>query len=80
MNKMISVRRTLIASLIVGLLTACGSSADSAISFVESGKSLMAEGKMDKARLQFRNALQIEPKTVYAHYQLALIDEKSQNW
>lgn len=77
---MISLKRTLIAGLILGILTACGSSEGSAEKFVESGKALMAEGNMDKARLEFRNAIQIEPKTAEAYYQLALIDEKAQNW
>ena len=77
---MISLKRTLVAGLIISILTACGSSEGSAEKFVASGKALMAEGNIDKARLEFRNALQIEPKTAEAYYQLSLIDEKAQNW
>jgi len=77
---MISLKRTLIAGIIVGVLAACGSSEGSAEKFLASGKALMAEGKVDKARLEFRNAIQVEPETAEAYYQLALIDEKSQNW
>lgn len=77
---MILLKRTLIVGLILGVMSACGSAENSASNYVESGKALMAEGKIDKARLEFRNAIQIEPKTAEAYYQLALIDEKSQNW
>jgi len=61
-------------------LTACGSSADSAARFIESGKELLAENKPEKARIEFKNAIQVDPKVVEPYYQLALLDEKAKNW
>ncbi|PHS26828.1 MAG: hypothetical protein COA83_02075 [Methylophaga sp.] len=69
-----------IASLLLSLLVGCGSSADSAAGFIESGKELVAEGKVEKARLQFKNAIQIDPRMAEPFYQLALLDEKQQKW
>ncbi len=62
------------------LLGGCGSAEESAADYMESGKELMAEGKTDKARLEFKNVLQIDPTFAPAYYQLALIDEQNQNW
>ncbi len=75
-----ALRHTLITALLAASLTGCGSSADSAADFVASGKDLLAEGKVEKASLEFRNAIQIDPTQAEPFYQLALLDEKSQNW
>jgi len=61
-------------------LTACGSSADSAARFIESGKELLAENKPEKARIEFKNAIQVDPKVAEPYYQLALLDEKAKSW
>ena len=61
-------------------LTACGSSADSAARFIESGKELLAENKPKKARIEFKNAIQVDPKVAEPYYQLALLDEKAKSW
>lgn len=61
-------------------LTACGSPADSAARFIESGKELLAENKPEKARIEFKNAIQVDPKVAEPYYQLALLDEKAKNW
>lgn len=62
------------------VLSGCGNAEDSAAGFMESGKALMANGKTDKARLEFKNVLQIDPTFAPAYYQLALIDEQNKNW
>ena len=71
-------RYTVIAGLLIVALPGCGSSQSSAVNFVESGKVLLAEGKVQKARLEFKNAIQIDPRMAEPFYQLALIDEKDQ--
>ncbi len=75
-----AIRILIMASLLIGALSSCGASSDSAASFVESGKALIAEGKIDKARLEFKNAIQIDPRQPEPFYQLALLDEKEQKW
>lgn len=73
-------KQSIIAGLLFGVLVGCGSPADSASSFVDSGKKLLAEGNIQKARLEFKNAIQVDPRLAEPFYQLALIDEKEQNW
>lgn len=74
------LKYTAIAALLISTLTACGSSLETAADYVESGKELVKEGKLQKARLEFKNAIQIDPRTADAFYQLALLDEKAQDW
>ena len=71
---------SLISALLLVSLSGCGSSSESAADFIESGKALLAEGKVEKASLEFRNAIQIDPTKSEPFYQLALLDEKSQSW
>jgi tetratricopeptide (TPR) repeat protein len=75
-----NLKRTVLTALLVGVISGCGSAEESSEKFIESGKELMNEGDYDKARLEFRNALQINPLEAEGYYQLALIDEKNQNW
>jgi len=73
-------KRTILAALLAGMISGCGSAEDSSARFIESGKELMEQGEFDKARLEFKNALQINPLEAEGYYQLALIDEKNQKW
>lgn len=74
------LKRTVIVALILGAMTACGTAEESAANYLESGKTLLAEDKPQKARLEFKNAIQIDPRMAEPFYQLALIDEKDQKW
>jgi len=62
------------------LFSGCSSPEEKAQEFYENGMKLFEEGKFHKARLEFRNALQIDKKMVDAWYGLALISEKNGKW
>jgi len=75
-----TLNKTIISGLLFGVLLGCGSAVDSASNFVESGKELLAEGDATKARIEFKNAIQVDPRQAEPFYQLALLDEKEQKW
>jgi len=75
-----TLNKSIIALALLTAVTACGSAEESAEKFIDSGMALMSEGEYDKARLEFRNAIQINPTEAEPYYQLSLIDEKKQNW
>ena len=75
-----NIRYQTVIALALFSLTACGTSADSAADFIESGKQLLLEGSPEKARVEFKNAIQVDPKVAESYYQLALLDEKDKNW
>lgn len=61
-------------------LSGCGSSEESAAGFVQNGNKLFAQGDMAKARIEYKNAIQVDPRQAEPYYRLALIDEKEQKW
>lgn len=60
------------------LLFSCKS--HNAEEYIKSGKSFYQQKNYEKAKLEFRNAIQIDKKQSEAFYHLALIDEKEKNW
>lgn len=68
---------TLLVSL--ALLTACGAD-DRKQAYFDHGMELASQGDLAKARLEFKNVLQIDPKHARAWYQLAEIEAAEQNW
>ena len=71
--------RSLCVVLILAIQVACNAPEKSAQHYYQQGKALLEQGYIELAQIQFRNALQIEPKLSDAYYQIALIDEKKQN-
>jgi len=61
-------------------LTACSTPEDKVEGFNKRGLALLQKGDVVKARLEFQNALQINPSTVPALYGLAVIAERARDW
>ncbi len=74
------LQKLLIVALTVGLLSACGGKEERKAKYLEKGKVYLAEKNYDKAKIEFKNVLQIDPKTAEAFYHLGEIEEQSQNW
>ena len=49
-------------------------------SYIKEGKALFAKEELESARVQFQNALQLNPELPEAYYNLALVAEKKQIW
>ena len=71
--------RSLCVVFILVMQVACNAPEKSAQHYYQQGKALLEQGNIELAQIQFRNALQIEPKLSDAYYQIALIDEKKQD-
>jgi tetratricopeptide (TPR) repeat protein len=61
-------------------LGACSTPEDKVASFNQRGQALLHKGDLVKARLEFQNALQINPSAVPALYGLAEVAERSRDW
>ena len=72
--------RTALLAASLALLFACGGAEDRKAAHMEKGQALFDAGNFDKARLEFKNVLQIDPKDIPARYALAQTLEKTQNW
>jgi tetratricopeptide (TPR) repeat protein len=65
-----------IAAVMAILLTACGGPAARTARYLDKGQAYQADGNLEKARIEFRNALQISPNNAAVRYQNGLIEEK----
>ena len=68
------------ACMLSVLLIGCEGPEEREAAYLERGKALFDEGKYEKARLELKNARQINPLTVETLYYLGRIDEIQGNW
>jgi tetratricopeptide (TPR) repeat protein len=62
--------RTVLVAVILGL-AACGGSSDRKAGYMKKGQEMYIAGNFDKARVEFSNVLQIDPKDIEARFMLA---------
>jgi tetratricopeptide (TPR) repeat protein len=75
-----SLRFTLGIVLFSVSLLACTSPEEKAADYIENAGTLFAEGKLAKAEIEYRNALQINQNLPDAWFGLARIHERKQDW
>ena len=63
-------------SAVACMLAACGGAASRSARYLERGQEYLAQGNLEKARVEYRNALQISPTSAVARYQSGLVEEK----
>lgn len=63
--------------LVAALAAACGSAASRKASYIAHGQQYLAAGHYDKARVEFSNAAQIDPKDAQVRYLLGQVAEKT---
>ena len=68
--------RALVAFAALLALAGCGNSHSRFLSHMERGKQYLAAGNLEKASIEFRNALQIEPKSGEAFYYNGRVAER----
>ena len=72
--------KILLIVLLMVIVQGCSKSEDKAKNYLNSGKTLYQQDKYDKAKIEFKNAIQLDSKQAEAYYYLARIDEKNENW
>jgi len=73
-------RLYLVFALFVALtVVACGGPDEKKAKFFEKGKTLYEKGEFVKARLEFKNAIQIDPKFADAYHMLGMAELKEGN-
>jgi len=66
--------------LIIILSIACGSVEERRDKFFQKGQLLFEKGDYVKARLEFKNAIQIDPKFAKGYYMVGLCAYQLRNW
>ncbi|MGB5473388.1 MAG: tetratricopeptide repeat protein, partial [Gammaproteobacteria bacterium] len=71
----------LVAALLVTLILAgCGGAEERKAKYLERGKTYFEEQNYEKAGIEFKNVLQIDPKTAAPYYYLGRMAEQEQDW
>src|ERR1700742_2425644 len=65
-----------LGSLVVG---GCGGAESRKAKHLDKGSRFLTAGNLEKARVEFRNALQIAPTDIEARYESGVVDEKLGN-
>ena len=68
-------KRAILACLVIAL-TACGGADERKLKYLEKGKAYLAENNYDKAKVEIKNVLQIDPKFAEAYYIMGQLEEK----
>lgn len=63
------------ASILVISISACGGAEERKLKYLEKGKAYLAEKNYEKARIELKNVLQIDPKNAEAYYLMGNIRE-----
>ena len=66
--------------LVVFILAGCGGAEERKAKYLERGKVYFEEENYDKARVEFKNVIQIDPKSAGPYFYLGRIAEKEQEW
>ena len=61
-------------------MSGCGGKAERQAKHMEKGKAYLEQSDYDKARVEFKNVLQIDPKNAEAYYMYGVLEEKQNNW
>lgn len=80
MNVMTRILSALLLTAAAWGLVACSTPEDKVERYTDRGQSLLKEGNLVKARLEFQNALQINPSAVPALVGLATVAERTRDW
>jgi len=64
------------ASILAASLTACGGADERKVKYLEKGKAYIEQKNYDKARIEFKNVLQIDPKYAEAYFYMGQLNER----
>jgi predicted Zn-dependent protease len=70
----------LVTVVVAALLLACGGAQARKIAYMAKGREYYAAHDFDKARLEFRNAMQLDPNDAEASFMAGQTDERLGNW
>lgn len=76
MIKLTPSLRFLVLALGCGLLCACGGAESRLAKHMEKGRDFLAKENLEKARIEFQNALQISPTNAEARFENGVVDER----
>lgn len=74
-----TTKMKILAVSLAVILTACGGAEERKAKYMEKGKNYFVEKNYDKAKIEFKNVMQIDPKFAEAYYYIGQIEEQSRD-
>ena len=65
---------------LAAVMIGCGGKEERKAMHMEKGRAYYAQGNYDKARIELKNVLQIDPRSHDAYFMLGRIEEEQQIW
>ena len=69
----------LVLAVAVLMVAGCGGAESRKVKYLDRGKDYLAQENYDKARIEFKNVLQIDPKSAEGHYHLGQVEQSANN-
>ncbi len=73
------IKTTLVSAIAVALIS-CGGAEERKVKYLEKGKAYIEEQNFEKAKIEIKNVLQIDPKFAEAHYFMGQINEQEKEY
>lgn len=73
-------KKLLVVALAAIMVVGCGGKEERKAKYLERGKAFIAEENWDKAGVEIKNVLQIDPKSSEAYYLMGQVEERKQEW
>lgn len=80
MNHKSFIVKTIALLLAALLISGCGGAESRKAKYLAKGKAYIEEKNYDKAKIEVKNALQIDPKFAEGYYLMGIVEEARQNW
>lgn len=80
MNHKSFIVKTIVLLLAALVISGCGGAEQRKVKYLEKGKAYIEEKNYDKAKIEIKNALQIDPKFAEGYYQMGIVEEARKNW
>jgi len=77
MKSVFSISKVVLLSFFVMVVASCGGKEERKADYLEKGKAYLADNNLKKARIEFKNVLQIDPKYAEAYFYMGQLEEKN---
>ena len=73
-------RKSMVLLVAATIIAGCGGAEQRKAKYLEKGKAYIEQKNFDKAKIELKNVLQIDPKHAEAYFLLGQIEEQNQDW
>jgi len=77
MKSILNLLKVVLLFCLVVIVASCGGAEERKVKYLEKGKAYLEDNNLKKARIEFKNVLQIDPKYAEAYFYMGRLQEKN---